>query len=90
MEGYLAARSSNEIRAMAMVNGVVDLQADLEFRPEMEQVYRERMPGYADNKAQLLRERSALAWAEELPKRRRSCSCTAAKTSASRPATARR
>jgi dipeptidyl aminopeptidase/acylaminoacyl peptidase len=53
---------------MAMVNGVVDLQADLEFRPELEQVYRERMPGYAENKAQLLRERSALAWAEDLPK----------------------
>ena len=68
MEGYLAARNHNEIRAMAMVNGVVDLQADLEFRPEMEQVYRERMPGYAEHKAQLLRERSALAWAEELPK----------------------
>lgn len=68
MQGYLAARNGNQIRAMAMVNGVVDLQADLEFRPEMEQVYRERMPGYGDNKAQLLRERSALAWAEELPK----------------------
>jgi dipeptidyl aminopeptidase/acylaminoacyl peptidase len=68
MEGYLAARNRNEIRAMAMVNGVVDLQSDLEFRPEMEQVYRERMPGYAEHKAQLLRERSALAWAEELPK----------------------
>jgi dipeptidyl aminopeptidase/acylaminoacyl peptidase len=68
MEGYLAARNSDKIRAMAMVNGVVDLQADLEFRPEMEQVYRERMPGYADNKAKLLRERSALAWADELPK----------------------
>lgn len=68
MEGYLAARNRDEIRAMAMVNGVVDLQADLQFRPEMEQVYRERMPGYAEHKAQLLRERSALAWAEELPK----------------------
>jgi dipeptidyl aminopeptidase/acylaminoacyl peptidase len=68
MEGYLAARKHDDIRAMAMVNGVVDLQADLQFRPEMEQVYRERMPGYATNKAQLLRERSALAWAEELPK----------------------
>ena len=68
MQGYLAARNRDEIRAMAMVNGVVDLQADLDFRPEMEEVYRERMPGYADNKAKLLRERSALAWAEELPK----------------------
>ena len=68
MEGYLAARGRDDIRAMAMVNGVVDLQADLEFRPKMEQVYRERMPGYAANKAQLLRDRSALAWAEELPK----------------------
>jgi dipeptidyl aminopeptidase/acylaminoacyl peptidase len=68
MEGYEAARNRDDIRAMAMVNGVVDLQADLEFRPEMEQVYRERMPGYAEHKAQLLRERSALAWAEDLPK----------------------
>lgn len=68
MQGYLAARNRNDIRAMAMVNGVVDLQADLEFRPEMEKVYRERIPGYADNKAQRLRERSVLAWAEELPK----------------------
>lgn len=68
MQGYLAARNHNEIRAMAMVSGVVDLQADLEFRPEMEQVYRERMPGYSEHKAQLLRDRSALAWAEELPK----------------------
>ena len=68
MEGYLAARHGNDIRAMAMVNGVVDLQADLEFRPEMEQVYRERMPGYAEHKEQLLRDRSALVWAEDLPK----------------------
>ena len=68
MQGYLAARNSKEIRAMAMVSGVVDLQSDLEFRPEMEEVYRERIPGYAQHKAQALRERSALAWAEELPK----------------------
>lgn len=68
MQGYLAARNSNEIRAMAMVNGVVDLQADLAFRPEMENVYRERIPGYGERKVQLLRERSALVWAEELPK----------------------
>ena len=68
MQGYLAARNRNDIRAMAMVNGVVDLQADLEFRPEMENVYRARMPGYAGHKAQLLRDRSALVWAEDLPK----------------------
>ena len=29
MQGYLAARNGTDIRAMAMVNGVVDLQADL-------------------------------------------------------------
>ncbi len=68
MQSYMAARHRDDIRAMAMVNGVVDLQADLEFRPEMEKVYRERMPGYTDNKTLLLRERSALAWAEDLPK----------------------
>jgi dipeptidyl aminopeptidase/acylaminoacyl peptidase len=68
MQGYLAARNRDDVRAMAMVNGVVDLEADLAFRPEMEKVYRARIPGYAEHKAQRLRERSALAWAEELPK----------------------
>lgn len=68
MQGYLAARHHDDIRAMAMVNGVVDLEADLAYRPEMEKVYRARIPGYAENKVEALRERSALAWAEDLPK----------------------
>lgn len=68
MESYLATRNNNGIRAMAMINGVVDLQSELAFRPEMEQVYRERIPGYRAHKAQQLLDRSAIAWAGELPR----------------------
>ena len=68
MQSYLAARGRTDIRAMAMINGQVDLQADLAFRPEMEALYRARIPGYATDKAGVLRQRSALAWAEELPR----------------------
>ena len=67
MQSYLVARHEPGIRAMVMVNGSVDLQADLAVRPEMVELYRARIPGYAGHETERLRERSALYWAEELP-----------------------
>lgn len=68
MQSFMAARVSHDIKAMAVISGVSDLQAELKFRPEMEQVYVARIPGYQTDKAQLLAERSVMAWAEQLPK----------------------
>jgi dipeptidyl aminopeptidase/acylaminoacyl peptidase len=67
MMSYLVARHSDRIRAIASINGQVDLEAELAFRPEMERVYAERIPQYATRKREALAERSVLRWAEELP-----------------------
>jgi dipeptidyl aminopeptidase/acylaminoacyl peptidase len=68
MMSYLVARNSKRIRAIASINGQVDLEADLAFRPEMERVYAELIPDYATRKREVLAQRSALRWAEELPR----------------------
>lgn len=68
MESFMAARRSHDIKAMAVISGVSDLQTELKFRPEMEQVYLARIPGYRTDKQRLLAERSVMAWAEDLPK----------------------
>ena len=67
MMSYLVARRRSDITAMATIAGATDLCAGLAWRPEMERVYRARIPGYADDKQAALRERSALRWAEHLP-----------------------
>jgi dipeptidyl aminopeptidase/acylaminoacyl peptidase len=68
MMNYLVARRSERIRALASINGVTDLEAELAFRPEMENVYVERIPDYATRKSQALAERSVAKWADQLPR----------------------
>lgn len=67
MMSFMAARHSRDIKAMAVISGVSDLESELQFRPEMEQVYLERIPGYRSAKASALAKRSVLAWAQDLP-----------------------
>lgn len=67
MMSYLVARQRSDITAMATIAGATDLSAGLAWRPEMENVYRTRIPGYAGNKQEALEARSALRWAEQLP-----------------------
>lgn len=69
MMSFMAARRSQGIKAMAVIAGVSDLQADLAHRPEMERLYAARIPGYATNKRRALAERSVLRWPRELPSR---------------------
>lgn len=67
MMSYLVARQRSDITAMATIAGVSDLLADLSRRPEMERVYRARIPAYAEKPQAALVARSALRWAEQLP-----------------------
>jgi dipeptidyl aminopeptidase/acylaminoacyl peptidase len=67
MTSYLVARQRSDITARATVGGPTDLLAGLEWRPEMERIYRARIPGYATNKQAELTARSALQWADRLP-----------------------
>ncbi|GGY88085.1 hypothetical protein GCM10011613_36410 [Cellvibrio zantedeschiae] len=68
MMTYMAAKQSPKISAIAVAGGVVDLAAELKFRAEMENVYKDRIPNYAIQKEQALAERSALLWADKIPK----------------------
>ncbi len=67
MMSYLVARQRSDITAIATIGGVADLEARLVQRPEMERVYRARIPGYDSNRQAALEARSALRWAEQLP-----------------------
>ncbi len=66
MMTYLAAARSNRIKAIVIWGGVSDLKAEISRRPEMEQVYKAHIPGYAENRDQVLRDRSALYWLDRI------------------------
>lgn len=67
MMSYLVARQRAGITAIATVGGATDLLAGLQWRPEMQRVYRARIPGYDTNKQAAMEARSALRWTEQLP-----------------------
>lgn len=68
MMTYMAARQNQlPIKAIATMGSLVDLQAEIEFRPEMENVYKGLIPDYANNKQAAIAERSAVQWVEDIP-----------------------
>jgi dipeptidyl aminopeptidase/acylaminoacyl peptidase len=68
MMTYMATKQSPKISSIAVAGGVVDLAKELETRPEIENVYKQRIPNYATQKVQALAERSAILWADKIPK----------------------
>lgn len=67
MQSYLAAQHMPELKAIVAVAGVSDLHSRLQYRPNMERVYKARIPGYEDNKVATLAERSVIKWLDKLP-----------------------
>jgi dipeptidyl aminopeptidase/acylaminoacyl peptidase len=65
---FLAAKHSSRFSAIAVGGAPTDLWASLQagWRPEMERVYRKRIPHYTENKQQSLVDRSAVYWLDEL------------------------
>jgi dipeptidyl aminopeptidase/acylaminoacyl peptidase len=69
MMTYLALARTKRIAAAVVGSGEVDLEEGIKLRPEMEtNVIGELVPGYATNKVQALRARSAIHWPEKLAK----------------------
>lgn len=68
MQTFLAAKQLDHIDAIAVINGVSDLERGLEERISMENVYKKRIPNYDTQKEQELAKRSVLNWAHELDK----------------------
>lgn len=66
MMTYLALKKGFPVNAAATVGGVSDLKANGARRPEMMRQFSELMPDFAKRQDELLRERSAIGWAEEI------------------------
>jgi len=67
--GFMAlmvATKTDRIKAMAIGGTPTDLAAELEIRPEMERVFRARIPNYDEDKHAALEARSAVRWADEI------------------------
>lgn len=67
--GFMAlmtATKTARLKAMAVGGTPTDLVAELVIRPEMERVFRARIPNYEDNKTVALEARSAVHWADEI------------------------
>ncbi|WP_338519665.1 alpha/beta hydrolase family protein [Alteromonas gracilis] len=67
MMSFLVGKTRSDIKAIAVHAGVSDLEAELEFRPEMENVYQALIPNYQENKEEALKQRSVLHWIDDLP-----------------------
>ncbi|HEV7348629.1 alpha/beta hydrolase family protein [Telluribacter sp.] len=68
MMTYLALTKTTKIKAAVVGSGITDLTNLLESRPEFDEVYKDLIPGYADNKVRPLNERSAVQFAEKINK----------------------
>ena len=64
--GLLVATKTGRLRAMAVGGTPTDLTAELAIRPEMEEVFRARIPNYVENKNAALDARSAIHWADSI------------------------
>jgi len=66
MMALLVATKSDRLKAMAVGGTPTDLAAELAIRPEMERVFRARIPNYDENKQTALEARSAVHWADKI------------------------
>lgn len=67
MMAYLAARQTDRFLALIAEAAPSDLEFELAFRSEMEEVLAEWIPDFVRNRGAALHERSAVSWAGELP-----------------------
>ena len=66
MQTHLALKKVKNIKAIATVAGNSDLLKGLTYRPEMEKVFKNRIPDYEKNKVAELEKRSVLKWVSSL------------------------
>lgn len=66
MMTYLALTKTSRIRAAVVFNGLADLPLNSKSRDDMEEVYRQYIPGYLAHPEQSLKERSAVCWAAKM------------------------
>lgn len=69
MMNYLTLKnySGNQIKSVATIGGISDLETTLKYHPVMKDVYQELIPDYNEKPVEVLQARSANYWANELP-----------------------
>ncbi len=67
MQSYLTLKRTNKVKAVAVIAGKSDAIVGLKQRPNMEAVYRKRIPNYEQNKQVELEKRSVLYWLDKIP-----------------------
>jgi dipeptidyl aminopeptidase/acylaminoacyl peptidase len=66
MMTYLALKHHMPVNAVAVGGGLTDLVSESKRRPALANVWREVIPGFEQRGEDLLRERSAVYWAEQI------------------------
>ncbi|WP_157982836.1 alpha/beta hydrolase family protein [Aliidiomarina minuta] len=61
------ARGRDDIHALVFEMGAADHEQSLVTRPEMIEVYENRVPDFDENREQAMKDRSVVYWADELP-----------------------
>ncbi|WP_448547580.1 alpha/beta hydrolase family protein [Thalassotalea fusca] len=69
MQTFLTLKTDKgpQVKAAAAIAGASDLEKGLVQRPEMERVYKARIPQYAKNKTDELLKRSVIKWVKDIP-----------------------
>ena len=67
MQTFLTLKQTPYVKAVATIASPSDLEAMLDKRPRMENVYKRRIPNYAVNKVAELEKRSVIKWVDQLP-----------------------
>lgn len=68
MMTYIALTETTKIRAAVVGSGLTDLKQLLKSRPAFDTMWAEMIPGYLENKEQILKQRSAVSFAKDMCK----------------------
>lgn len=68
MKTYLAMAKTNRIKAAVIIGSFSDFKLSLDARPALDSTYAAVIPGYIENREELLEQRSMIYWAEKMNK----------------------
>ena len=71
MMNYLAMKGNRNqnIKAVISIGGITDLETTIKYHPEINKVAEDLIPGFKTDRKSKLESRSAIYWAQELPKK---------------------
>ncbi len=70
MMNYLTLKENytNNIKAVVNIGGITDLKTTIKYHPQIEDVAKELIPNFKNNRATEIKNRSAINWVDKFPK----------------------